>query len=51
MEEWQDVRHIYSHKYIENITICGIIHTEYLWKTPAKDLKIIIEKEKDYKTR
>ena len=47
MEDQQDIRLIYSHKYIENTTICGTICTENL----QKDLKIMVEQEKHYKTR
>ena len=50
MEEQQDVRLTYSHKYTENTTTCGTICTENLRKL-TKDLKIKIELEKHYKTR
>ena len=48
MVEEQDISLLYSHKYIENTTICGTIHTENLQK---KNFKIRIEHEKHYKTR
>ena len=45
LEEQQDIRLTYSHKYIENTATCGTIHREHLWKID-KDLKIMIEQEK-----
>lgn len=36
MVEQQDVRLIYSHKYIENTTTCGTICTEHLQKKTGK---------------
>ena len=36
MVEWQDVRLIYSHKYVENTTICRTNCRENLWKTDKR---------------
>ena len=36
MVEQQDIRLIYSHKYIENTTICGTLCTENLQKTEKR---------------
>ena len=36
MAEQQDVGLIYSHKYIENASTCGTIHTENLPKTDKR---------------